>query len=356
MQFSQQFQIGILGLLIFQCFFFCLFLFTQINKEKKSNLYLAILLAILGIHMLINILSNFDLLYANPRIVIGLSALYGPLIYLHVVALQRQKFGFETKQLWHFALSPLAIIISNMNIEFLEIIIRLVVLLQVYTYLILGLLSIKRYQRIIRFTQSRYQNINLSWAYYLLSSFLLIALLDLASNIFNFYALINNEWVFNILLLVILIFVNTLFFKGLMQPKLFLGISSSDDQVYADEVHKYNNSTVTEEQLLDVQGKIEKEIQDHKPYLNPELSLEVFSNKLSLSPRVVSQTINTKFKTNFSDFINDLRIEDAKQLLKGENNLNVLEILYEVGFNSKSAFYDHFKKKTGLTPNQFKKS
>lgn len=306
--------------------------------------------------MLINILSNFDVLFADPRMVIGLSALYGPLIYLHIIALQRQKFEFESVQLWHFALSPLAIIIANVEIEFLEVFARLAVLFQVYSYLVLSLFSIKRYQKIIRFTQSRYENIDLNWAYYLLSSFLLIALLDLVSNIFNFYALINNEWVFNILLFVIFLFVNTLFFKGLMQPKLFLGISSSDDQVYADEVHKYSNSTVTQEQLVEVQGKIEKEIKERKPHLNPELSLEVFSNQLSLSPRVVSQTINTQFETNFSDFINDLRIEDAKQLLKGDNNLNVSEILYEVGFNSKSAFYDHFKKKTGLTPNQFKKS
>ena len=93
-----------------------------------------------------------------------------------------------------------------------------------------------------------------------------------------------------------------------------------------------------------------------RPAIRLKVSLEAFSKQLNLSPRVVSQSINTLFETNFSDFINDLRIEEAKRLLKGDNNLNVLEILYEVGFNSKSAFYEHFKKKTGLTPNQFKKS
>ena len=356
MQFSSQVQLGILGLLIFQCLFFSAFLFTQIRKEKKSNLYLAMLLAVLGLHMFMNLMSSVGIDFANPKFVIGLSALYGPLIYLHIIALQRQKFEFHKIQLLHFALSPLAVLLSNLGIEFVEMAIRVVVLLQVYTYLVLGMFSIKRFQNIIRFTQSRYESINLNWAYYLLSSFLLIALVDLISNIFNFYSLVNNEWVFNILLLVILIFVNTLFFKGLMQPKLFLGISANDDQVYADEIHKYSNSSVTPKQLWDTQKKIEVAVATSKPYLNPDLSLETFSSQLNLSLRLVSQTINTQFKTNFSDYINDLRIEDAKQLLKGENNLNVLEILFEVGFNSKSAFYEHFKKKTGLTPNQFKKS
>ncbi len=356
MQFSQQFQLGILGLLIFQCLFFCVFLITQIKKEKKSNLYLAILLAVLGLHMFINLMSNVGISSADPKIAIGLSALYGPLIYLHIIALQRQKFEFNKIQLLHLALSPLAVLVSNLGIEFLEMAIRLVVLLQVYTYLVLGMFSIKRFQKVILFTQSRYESINLSWAYYLLSSFLLIALVDLISNVFNFYSLVNNEWVFNILLLVILIFVNTLFFKGLMQPKLFLGISATDDQVYTDEIHKYSNSSVTPDQLWDAKKKIEEVVTTSKPYLNPDLSLETFSIQLNLSTRLVSQTINTQFNTNFSDYINDLRIEDAKNLLKGDNNLNVLEILYQVGFNSKSAFYDHFKKKTGLTPNQFKKS
>ncbi len=35
--------------------------------------------------------------------------------------------------------------------------------------------------------------------------------------------------------------------------------------------------------------------------------------------------------------------------------MTILEVLYEVGFNSKSSFNTLFKKYTGLTPSDFKK-
>lgn len=56
-------------------------------------------------------------------------------------------------------------------------------------------------------------------------------------------------------------------------------------------------------------------------------------------------------------FINNFRIEKAKFLLSNpkEHEETVLEVMYDVGFNSKSSFFTIFKQKTGLTPSQFKK-
>ena len=61
---------------------------------------------------------------------------------------------------------------------------------------------------------------------------------------------------------------------------------------------------------------------------------------------------------NFFDFINGYRIKEAKRLLvdpKGEL-LTILAIAEEVGFNSKSSFNTAFKKITGMTPTEYKKS
>jgi AraC-like DNA-binding protein len=60
---------------------------------------------------------------------------------------------------------------------------------------------------------------------------------------------------------------------------------------------------------------------------------------------------------NFYDFINRHRIDEASRLLTNpaDEKITILEVLYEVGFNSKSSFNTLFKKYTGLTPTEFRK-
>jgi len=60
--------------------------------------------------------------------------------------------------------------------------------------------------------------------------------------------------------------------------------------------------------------------------------------------------INHYLKKHFFDFVNEYRINAAAEILKNPSNnkLTVLEILYDVGFNSKSSFNTAFKKIKGL--------
>ena len=94
-----------------------------------------------------------------------------------------------------------------------------------------------------------------------------------------------------------------------------------------------------------------------RPWLEPELSLEQLASRLSLRPKLLSQLINESLRQNFFEFVNRYRIEEAKRLLTNpvDKKITVLEVLYEVGFNSKSSFNTIFKKHTGLTPSEFKK-
>ncbi len=79
---------------------------------------------------------------------------------------------------------------------------------------------------------------------------------------------------------------------------------------------------------------------------------------LKVQPRQLSQVINSTFRKNFFDFINQYRIEEARQLFSdpAQASKTILEILYQVGYNSKSAFNTAFKKQTGQTPTQYRKS
>ncbi len=103
--------------------------------------------------------------------------------------------------------------------------------------------------------------------------------------------------------------------------------------------------------------KIEDYVKFNKSYLNPNLSLETLSKELNLSEGYISQLVNKNSNVNFNDYINTLRINEAKNMLTNEdyNNYTIVAIGLEAGFNSKSSFYTAFKKFTGKTPVEFKK-
>ena len=65
---------------------------------------------------------------------------------------------------------------------------------------------------------------------------------------------------------------------------------------------------------------------------------------------------NTVYEKGFAHFINEKRVERAKKLLVNNHHLSLEGIGYEAGFNSKSSFFATFKKLTGQTPAQYKRS
>ncbi len=93
-----------------------------------------------------------------------------------------------------------------------------------------------------------------------------------------------------------------------------------------------------------------------KPYLNPSLTMSGLARDLRISPRHLSQIINELFGRNFCEFINGYRIEESKRLLSdpAREGRSILDIAYDVGFNSKSTFNSAFKKQTGMKPSEFR--
>ena len=99
-------------------------------------------------------------------------------------------------------------------------------------------------------------------------------------------------------------------------------------------------------------------MQKEEPYLNPELTIQDLAKQLDKPVRELSVLINNKLNQHFYEFINTYRIEKAKELLKNtpSKEFTISEVLYEVGFNSKSSFYTTFKKQVGSTPKEYRKN
>ena len=60
---------------------------------------------------------------------------------------------------------------------------------------------------------------------------------------------------------------------------------------------------------------------------------------------------------NFFEFVNHYRVEEAKRLLADPQaaGKNMIDLMYDMGFNSKATFNALFKKKVGMTPSEFRK-
>ncbi|WP_028979002.1 helix-turn-helix domain-containing protein [Sporocytophaga myxococcoides] len=85
---------------------------------------------------------------------------------------------------------------------------------------------------------------------------------------------------------------------------------------------------------------------------NSELDLSQISKATGVNQRYISDTISDKFQVNFKTYVNQIRINEAKRLLK-ESDLNISEIAYSVGFSSPGSFNRVFKSMTGKTPSEF---
>lgn len=99
-------------------------------------------------------------------------------------------------------------------------------------------------------------------------------------------------------------------------------------------------------------------MKEAKIYRDSGLSLERISKKLNISSNYLSQLVNKLSGSNFSDYVNSFRIEDAKSKLKDPKftHYTIISIGLESGFNSKSTFYTAFKKHTGVSPKQYRQT
>ncbi|MCS4300994.1 AraC family transcriptional regulator [Chryseobacterium sp. BIGb0232] len=145
-------------------------------------------------------------------------------------------------------------------------------------------------------------------------------------------------------------------FIALNNPEFFRGVNS-DLKPITEAVPKQKNSPLIVEEKNEQIEFLKNFMAEREPYLDSSLTIQDLSEQVKMSVKDLSTLINLYMDKHFFDFVNEYRIEKAMQILKdpSQKELTVLEILYQVGFNSKSSFNTSFKKYTGKTPTDFRK-
>ena len=355
-------------------FFFCTVLLFSKDGKKKSMLYLNLLVLVIS-------LNNFQswLLAKHffseyiwvDYIHIPLHFLIAPFFYMFLV--HYLKIAAQSKKLLHL-LMPVFIGIILIRFAFLfsyrnapysetlfiferytsiEEIISLIVSLSVfmYSYFILSKKE-KLFKNVLSFD-------NLQWIYtfFKLGAFTYVFwIVALAITVYlNFTDFIYSYYPLRVLTTVLIYWIG---YQGIRRLKIIkerviirgsLASNVTIAKIPVSSLQKENS----QEQFIEV----DTYIKENNRFIDSNITLESLAEELEISPSTFSVLINNGANKTFPDYINELRVEQAKKLFSDKNyyNYTVISIGLESGFNSRSTFYTAFKKHTGIAPAAYKK-
>jgi AraC-like DNA-binding protein len=341
-------------LLIFSAFAFTNKKDTVLRNRLLASFLLANSLYIIDfcLPVIVNV-TGINLLWFNG-IGTAFGFLFGPLLYLYTKSITQKDFAITIKHSPHFIPFIIIFIAALIKLQLPDTYLYAALYIQTTPYMIVSIKIILNHRLSLKNYFSSIDKLNLTWLLYVVGAFFLMWVIDLTN-----FALVNLN-LSNLTLRLYLtffsltinfVFAILIFYKALQHPEILAGTIETERQ------QKYEQSRLTEEEKSEYLDKLREYFKEDKPYLNPEITIAEVSHRLNVSVRYLSQIINESLGKNFYDFINSYRIEEAKRqlIIESDSKKTVLEVLYDSGFNSKSAFNSAFKKHTGFTPTEFRK-
>jgi AraC-like DNA-binding protein len=220
--------------------------------------------------------------------------------------------------------------------------------IQTIGYIVAALLVLRSYRTEIKNRLSSVEKMNLPWLSFVLYALLVTHFTGTIKHFVYRYLGIYSEFLAAVLLTSYFFFPVIIVYYGLKNPEIFSGVEKdgtdkkwSLPKSYADHYAE----------------KLRHFMETDKPYLTPGITIDDLAKRIGISPRNLSSILNTHFNRNFFDFINQYRVNEAKRrLADASEKHNVMQVLFDVGFNSKSAFYTAFKKYTGISPSRYQET
>jgi len=118
---------------------------------------------------------------------------------------------------------------------------------------------------------------------------------------------------------------------------------------------RYKKQLLSPSEIHEHRATLEQLMIEKQPFLSPELTLRTLAEQVRLPANYLSQLLNEGFGQNFAEFVNSYRLEAFKQRLlePTSQQLTLLALAFESGFNSKTVFNTFFKKQMGMTPRAY---
>ncbi len=239
---------------------------------------------------------------------------------------------------------------SHLNVnDTLAFVIRYFTKVQATIYGILSYITLVRRRKNISLINSSAEGIDLSW----MKKLLIAALCLLPVWFLSRYNTVTYQ-------LTPLVYLATIFYMGYFsfqqkviypfQPAVLADINSILQE-------KKSYERLSSDQVDILRKRLTEIMESQKLYLNPTLNLPELSRTSGINTHDLSYVLNHGLKRSFYQYINEFRVEEAKQLLLSGKlkEIDMMGIAYHAGFNSKTTFNTTFKKITGQSPTEFVK-
>ena len=346
---------------------FGVLIFIAKRPRHLSFIFLTIWLAVIAAFLGGELLPNPATYYFRPGLFPGMF-LIGPLFYLYVSSLSIEEFTLSPRLLYH--LIPFIVVVVHRSIVGGVPMSKYFIYNEIYFLLVVVSLSIYWFQSLklilghrknIPYHFSNYtQKNSLTWLIFVLTAFFVIYVIHFfvssmhrifGVNIINIPAYYVNFTVFSFIMIFFGINQTAIYksSKGETRKSLLRPISKEQET-------KLVQSSLNNKQIEELTEIVFDYLKNEKPFLNPDFSLQMMADDLSMSRQKLSLVINLNQQKNFYKLINEFRIEEVKEKLLDPNykHFTILGIGLECGFNSKSSFNRIFKTETGLTPTEYK--
>ena len=247
--------------------------------------------------------------------------------------------------------------------------------IQVFTFaaslalMICLLLSIKKYNAMLRDNVGNIEYFDLRWSVFLCVLLFVVqlfwALESVSQNTWFSAPEVNSNLLFDTLYCLVMMTVAVFITRKIVQQKVF-SISQEENATTPTELPE-NEEDVSQPQTdtppssyheVLIDKNVEMLIRENRYYLDKTLTLQKLATCLGTNRQYLSNYINQEKSMTFYDYINDFRLEEAKNLLDGVDGgrqYSIEDISSLSGFNSYSTFLRAFAKKYGQTPSKYLK-
>jgi AraC-like DNA-binding protein len=325
------------------------------KKNRPTNRYWAVFVLLLSI----SLTEDFYRPYLpEPALsaIGGLVFLYGPLVFFYVKALLGDPLEkpFLVRHCAipgvYWTLLGISVALGWGDDEWVELVVANVFFLQLFWY------SFKTLQRVWQLNPPENEAVNptlLRWLRVLIGLLVSIYTLAFVATYLLVFNVPQADWLLRTIQTGCVVVVYAMSYWALVQPDL-----ETSRREIAQEVVKYQNSPLTLVEKQQFLAQITAQLVGQKLYLQPDLTLDKLAKELGINRFYVSQVINEQLGKNFSDLINSYRVTEAKRLLTdpAKSHYSIVGVGFEAGFNSKTAFNTTFKKVTGQSPTDYRKS